>query len=124
MMNYWLRLKHVLRDIMGTTKTYACIMLLSCITFFAFSQAKKPRQIPKMEQASTGNKLIIYQLLPRLFGNTKTLNKTYGSIDENGVGKFNDITDKALREIKKMGFTHVWFTGVIEHATMTDYSSF
>jgi len=70
------------------------------------------------------NKLIIYQLLPRLFGNKKTLNKTYGSIDENGVGKFNDISDKALEEIKNMGFTHVWYTGVIEHATMTDYSSF
>ncbi len=70
------------------------------------------------------NKLIIYQLLPRLFGNTKTLNKTYGSIEENGVGKFNDISDKALQEIKKMGFTHVWYTGVIEHATMTDYSAF
>ncbi len=70
------------------------------------------------------HKLIIYQLLPRLFGNTKTLNKTYGSIEENGVGKFNDISDKALQEIKKMGFTHVWYTGVIEHATMTDYSAF
>jgi len=68
------------------------------------------------------NKLIIYQLLPRLFGNTKTTNKTYGSIEENGVGKFNDINDKALQEIKNLGFTHVWYTGVIEHATMTDYS--
>jgi len=77
-----------------------------------------------MEQTPTGRKLIIYQLLPRLFGNKKTLNKTYGSIEENGVGKFNDISDKALQEIKKMGFTHVWFTGVIEHTTMTDYSAF
>jgi glycosidase len=68
------------------------------------------------------NKLTIYQLLPRLFSNTKTTNKTYGSIEENGVGKFNDINDKALQEIKNMGFTHVWYTGVIEHATMTDYS--
>jgi len=70
------------------------------------------------------HKLVIYQLLPRLFGNTKTLNKTYGSIDENGVGKFNDITDKALQEIRLMGFTHVWYTGVIEHATMTDYTAY
>jgi glycosidase len=70
------------------------------------------------------HKLIIYQLLPRLFGNTKTLNKVYGSIDENGVGKFNDISDKALQEIRLMGFTHVWYTGVIEHATMTDYSAY
>jgi glycosidase len=70
------------------------------------------------------HKLIIYQLLPRLFGNKKTFNKTYGSIEENGAGKFGDITDKALQEITKMGFTHVWYTGVIEHATMTDYSGF
>ncbi|HEY0245202.1 MAG TPA: alpha-amylase family protein [Mucilaginibacter sp.] len=71
----------------------------------------------------TNHKLIIYQLLPRLFGNTNTTNKTYGSIEENGVGKLNDINDKALQEIKKMGFTHVWYTGIIEHATMTDYSA-
>ena len=77
-----------------------------------------------MEPADTDHKLVIYQLLPRLFGNVKTVNKTYGSIEENGSGKFNDISDKALQEIKKMGFTHVWFTGVIEHATMTDYSAY
>ena len=77
-----------------------------------------------MESPSTDTKLIIYQLLPRLFGNTKSLNKYYGSIEENGSGKFNDINDKALQEIKKMGFTHVWYTGVIEHATMTDYSQY
>ncbi|MEO6849490.1 MAG: alpha-amylase family glycosyl hydrolase [Mucilaginibacter sp.] len=76
-----------------------------------------------MESTKT-DKLIIYQLLPRLYGNTTQLNKNYGSIEENGSGKFNDINDKALQEIKKMGFTHVWFTGVIEHATMTDYSQF
>ncbi|WPU97342.1 alpha-amylase family glycosyl hydrolase [Mucilaginibacter sp. cycad4] len=76
-----------------------------------------------MEQTAD-HKLIIYQLLPRLFGNTQTLNKTNGSIEENGVGKLNDINDKALQEIKKMGFTYVWYTGVIEHATMTDYSQY
>ncbi|MDB5006995.1 MAG: hypothetical protein JWP45_1388 [Mucilaginibacter sp.] len=77
-----------------------------------------------MEPSPINNKLIIYQLLPRLFGNTKTVNKTYGSIEENGSGKFNNISDKALGEIKNMGFTHIWYTGVIEHATMTDYSDF
>ena len=77
-----------------------------------------------MESTPNDNKLIIYQLLPRLYGNTKHVNKFYGSIEENGVGKFNDINDKVLQEIKKMGFTHIWYTGVIEHATMTDYSQF
>jgi glycosidase len=70
------------------------------------------------------HKLIIYQLLPRLFGNTNTSNKFYGSIEENGCGKFNDINTAAIAEIKTMGFTHVWYTGVIEHATMTDYSAY
>jgi glycosidase len=70
------------------------------------------------------HKLVIYQLLPRLFGNTKNFNKYYGSVEENGVGKFNDITDKALQEIRLLGTTHVWYTGVIEHATMTDYSAY
>lgn len=75
-----------------------------------------------MANAFPDHKLVIYQLLPRLFSNTNTTNKFYGAIEENGVGKFNDITDKALQEIRLMGFTHVWYTGIIEHTTMTDYS--
>lgn len=100
---------------------FIVIALLMPIT--ALSQIAKLYQNKTMQQSSN-NKLIIYQVLPRLFGNIKTVNKNYGSIEENGVGKFNDINDKALSEIKKMGFTHVWFTGVIEHATMTDYSAY
>ena len=70
------------------------------------------------------HKLIIYQMLVRHFGNTNTTNNVYGSIEENGAGKFNDINAKALDELKKLGVTHLWFTGVIEHATMTDYSAY
>lgn len=98
-------------------------ILFSIIASASFSQSKQETKSKKMEQ-QPDSKLIIYQLLPRLFGNTNTANKYYGSIDENGAGKFNDINDKALQEIRKMGFTHVWFTGVIEHATMTDYSRY
>jgi glycosidase len=103
---------------------FVCLTLVALMPFNTFSQSQHPALTKRMEQPSTDNKLIIYQLLPRLFGNTKTVNKPNGSIDENGSGKFNDISDKALLEIKNMGFTHVWFTGVIEHATMTDYSAF
>jgi glycosidase len=70
------------------------------------------------------NKLIIYQLLVRLFGNQNTTNKPHGSKEENGVGKFGDVTVKALAELKELGITHVWYTGVLEHATMTDYSAY
>jgi len=85
-----------------------------------YAQQNKKKRMP----STATNKLLIYQLLPRLFGNANTTNKFYGSIKENGVGKFNDINDKALRELKAMGFTHIYYTGVIEHATMTDYSKF
>ncbi|MDB5011920.1 MAG: tvaII [Daejeonella sp.] len=70
------------------------------------------------------NKLVIYQMMVRLFGNKNTTNKTYGSIEENGSGKFNDISDKALIELKKLGISHVWYTGVLEQATMTDNSQY
>lgn len=70
------------------------------------------------------SKFTIYQVLPRLFGNYNNTRKQHGSIEENGCGKFNHFTDKALSEIKNLGITHVWYTGIIEHATQTDYSSF
>ena len=76
-----------------------------------------------MESAvPTMDKLIIYQIFTRLFGNQNTTNRPYGSRDENGVGKFNDINEAALKAIRQFGASHIWFTGVIEHATETNYS--
>lgn len=69
-------------------------------------------------------KVIVYQMMTRLFGNTNATNKTFGTLEENGVGKFSHINAKALQGIKQLGVTHVWYTGVIEHALMTDYSRF
>lgn len=68
------------------------------------------------------NKIVVYQMMTRLFGNTNSTNKTYGTKEENSVGKFSNIDDKALSELKKLGVNCVWYTGVIEHATMIDYS--
>lgn len=70
------------------------------------------------------NKIFIYQVFPRWFGNNISLNKENGTIEENGVGKFSAFDSKALKEIKKMGFTHIWYTGVLEHGSKTDYSRF
>ena len=70
------------------------------------------------------NKIVIYQTLPRLFGNKNT-NRTYnGSIEQNGCGKFNDFDAKTLQRIHHMGITHVWYTGIIRHALTNDYSRF
>lgn len=66
----------------------------------------------------------IYQVLPRLFGNTQTNNNPNGNIEENGCGKLNNFSDKILKSIQKMGYTHVWYTGLLEHATKTDYTAF
>lgn len=74
-----------------------------------------------LNEGNLDHKLVVYQLLVRLFTNTKTTNKPWGTIEENGVGKFNDIQEEALKAILELGATHVWYTGVLEHATMTDY---
>ena len=68
-------------------------------------------------------KIILYQIFTRLFGNDNTQRVHNGSIEQNGCGKLADFTPEALEAIKKLGTTHVWYTGVIEHATQTDYSA-
>ena len=70
------------------------------------------------------NKIVVYQVLTRLFGNTNTTNKPWGTIEENGVGKFANFTTKALEELKALGVTHIWFTGVLHHALTTDYTAY
>ena len=64
---------------------------------------------------------VIYQLLPRLFGNSNETRKPNGTMAENGCGKFADIDDRALASLKAMGFTHLWLTGVLEQASGTAY---
>ena len=70
------------------------------------------------------NKKVVYQVFTRLFGNTNTTNKPWGTIEENGVGKFNDFTDTALKEIKNLGVTHIWYTGVPHHDVIRDYTEY
>ncbi len=66
----------------------------------------------------------IYQVFTRLFGNTQTHNHSWGTLKQNGVGKFSDFTPCALEQIKALGITHIWYTGVLHHATPTDYQRF
>lgn len=72
----------------------------------------------------TNNKIVIYQIFTRLFGNEEVRNEYNGTIEQNGCGKMDDITNQALHDIKKLGATHVWYTGVIAHASQTDYSAY
>jgi glycosidase len=93
----------------------AATLLLGC------AQTKEPIP-PVTVKDQKSRKLVIYQMMTRLFGNKSTTNAMYGTIEENGVGKFNDVNDAALRGIAELGATHVWYTGVIEHAVLTDYT--
>ncbi|MCR5534946.1 MAG: alpha-amylase family protein [Bacteroidaceae bacterium] len=68
--------------------------------------------------------MIIYQVLTRLFGNDKTSLVPNGTKVQNGCGKMADFTTKALEEIRSLGATHIWYTGIIEHATQTDYTAY
>lgn len=69
-------------------------------------------------------KVIIYQIFTRLFGNRNVTRKVNGTIAENGCGKLADFTPKVLKDIAQMGVSHVWYTGIIRHATQTDYSQY
>ena len=69
-------------------------------------------------------KLVIYQVFTRTFGNKNSNRKPNGTLAENGVGKMNDFDVATLQQIKSLGVNTIWYTGVIRHATCTDYSAF
>ncbi|MBQ4835550.1 MULTISPECIES: alpha-amylase family glycosyl hydrolase [Pseudoalteromonas] len=92
------------------------MILTACQSANVSEQSKQAEQ---QEQ-----KPVVYQVFTRLFGNTETNNVPWGTAAQNGVGKFDDFTPKALAEIKAMGVTHVWYTGVLHHALVADYSAY
>jgi glycosidase len=102
--------------------------LVGLLAIAACERASPPDQppvapvVPAVEQTPVG-KPVIYQLMTRLFGNQKTANVRWGTAEQNGVGKFADISDAALRELKAMGVSHVWTTGVLHHALVADYTA-
>ena len=69
-------------------------------------------------------KVIVYQVFTRLFGNRNLSRKENGTIAENGCGKMAEFTPQVLKDIQKMGVSHVWYTGIIRHATQTDYTKY
>lgn len=67
------------------------------------------------------DKIVIYQLFPRLFGNDNKSFIPNGSLAQNGCGKFQDIDSKALDSLIELGINHIWLTGILRHATATAY---
>ncbi len=102
---------------------YIVLLILSalCLTGFKETPVKEKAHF---KEDSAEHKMVIYQVFTRLFGNTNPTNKPWGTIEENGVGKFRDFTPKALKKIRQLGVTHLWLTGVLHHAVIRDYSAY
>ena len=101
------------------------IVILVIVGVLAFHACKsEPEKPSQFMEKDMPKKEVIYQVFTRLFGNTNTTNKPWGTIEENGVGKFSDFTDKALKEIKYLGVTYIWYTGVPHHDVITDYTAY
>lgn len=98
-------------------------IFFTTLIILALGCNQKPSDQPSGSNAGNEGKIVIYQVFTRLFGNTKSTNKPWGTIEENGVGKFNDFTDTALQSIRNLGVTHIWYTGVPHHAVIRDYSA-
>lgn len=82
------------------------------------------KNILRNKEVVNHKKVVVYQVFTRLFGNKNTTNKPWGTISENGVGKFADFTDTALLEIKKLGVDYIWYTGIPHHALVNDYTKY
>jgi glycosidase len=100
---------------------------LSALILFTllFSTGALPAETDSSaRQNADERKIVIYQVFTRLFGNKTTANIPWGSREQNGVGTFDDFDDKALRGIKQLGVSHIWYTGVPHHALVADYSKY
>jgi glycosidase len=91
----------------------SCSIVLSLLASVVTAQTR----LPPIE-----GKPVVYQVFTRLFGNVREGTRAWGTLEENGVGKFADINDAALSGIRDLGVTHIWYTGVPHHASVTDYS--
>ncbi len=114
-------------------------LLLSALAFAVLASCGKApvenqtvAQQPAVEKATQATepaaapagKVVVYQMFTRLFGNSNATNQPWGTIEQNGVGKFNDINEAALKGIKELGATYVWYTGILHHAVIRDYSAY
>ena len=104
---------------------YVPALLCSALITSACSDNNETEQQQAPKQAQNElTKPVVYQVFTRLFGNTQTANVPWGTKEQNGVGKFSDFNDAALKGIKELGTTHVWYTGVLHHALVGDYTEY
>ena len=105
-------------------KSKFIVVGMAAAMLFSGCKTKDLKMSEAKQENSKDHKIVVYQVFTRLFGNKNKTNKPWGTIEENGVGKFNDFTDKALHEIKDLGVTYIWYTGVPHHALVNDYTAY
>nr|MDC2855299.1 alpha-amylase family protein [Ningiella sp. W23] len=102
---------------------YTPLLICSALLVHGCSDDKETKTDLLVKQTDPV-KPVVYQVFTRLFGNTQTANVPWGTKEQNGVGKFADFNDAALKGIKELGTTHVWYTGVLHHALVGDYTEY
>ena len=102
---------------------YTPLLICSALLVHGCSDDKETKTDLLVKQTDPV-KPVVYQVFTRLFGNTQTANVPWGTKEQNGVGKFADFNDEALKGIKELGTTHVWYTGVLHHALVGDYTEY
>lgn len=103
---------------------YIPLLLSSTLVVQGCSDDNESTQAKTIVNKTEPVKPVVYQVFTRLFGNTQTANIPWGTKEQNGVGKFADFNDAALKGIKELGTTHVWYTGVLHHALVGDYTEY
>ncbi len=113
------------------SKIYLLLWLILAAHLLCAQNKKKPLKaaqkgvkLRKIMPNTSTDKLIIYQITAHLWGNKNSTNKVYGSIQENGCGKFADLDEKAIKAIKDFGYTHIWVMGILENATLVDNTAY
>ena len=109
-------------------KQYIYIIILIFLISLGCNKEANPAIEPISNKKELKNKKVVYQVFTRLFGNTNTTNKPWGTIEENGVGKFNDFTDKALNSLCVADYNSSWYlfltsTTLSKHFTNSGTSS-
>ena len=103
-----------MKNIVLSAALLAALACTSCAT--------KPT--PTADADATQGKIVIYQMMVRVFGNDNTTNIYNGTREQNGCGRMSDITPEALQSIRRLGCNYVWYTGILQQATKPDWSQY
>jgi glycosidase len=104
---------------------YLLCSLLAVFSFGPLGAQVLPNLHPMSSNQPNTHKFVVYQMMFHLWGNQYAgALKKNGSYLENGVTKFSDVSTKSLTALQAKGISHLYATGLLEHATMEDFSAY